>query len=271
MLIRIALAIIIILFSDSAICQKGLELGGDIGFSYYFGDLNTNYNLSSPGLALGFKARQNLNERISLVGGLQFAQVKADDSKSNNYFQRTRNLDFKSNIWDISGMIEFNFSPYIHGSKDNYYTPYLFAGFSLMKFNPKTELNGQSYALRDFGTEGQFFGNEYILFSGALVYGFGFKWDINKDWSINTQIGGRKLFSDYIDDVSQNYPEFSSLESLRGPTAVALSNKSLEADFVSLNMQRGNGKNNDVVYIISIGVMKYFGQLHCPSISDPVY
>lgn len=267
----IIITIILFISFSQGLSQKGLELGGDIGLAWYFGDLNTSYDLSKPGFAIALKARQNFNERLSVSGGFQYAHVSASDANSNNFFERNRNLDFRSNTFDFNAALEFNFFPYQHGSKDNYYTPYLFAGFSMMKFNPKTDLDGATYTLRDFGTEGQFINNEYHLVSAAFLYGFGFKWDLNKDWSINTQISGRKLFSDYIDDVSGNYPEFSGLETLRGPIAVQLSNKSENSDFVRPGMQRGNGKNNDVVYIVSIGVMRYFGQLQCPSISNPIY
>lgn len=260
---------LILLLSSFGIidAQKGIELGGNAGISYYFGDLNTNYNLSSPGISLELKARKNFNERVSVAAGLLFGTIQASDSNSGNNFERARNLDFSSNVWDLNFSLEFNFFPYYHGSEDNYYTPYVFGGFSVVKYNPTTELNGTKYELRDFGTEGQFFGNEYFLMSGALVYGIGFKWDINRDWSVNTQISGRRLFTDYIDDVSGSYPDFASLEALRGTTAVALSNRSPDPDFVRPLMQRGNGKENDVLYFISIGIMKYIGQLECPSIS----
>ena len=264
---RLIIIIFFIGMVQHAHSQKGIELGGNAGISYYFGDLNTNYNISKPGFAIELKTRKNFNERISLAAGLQYAQVQASDKNSNNNFEKARNLDFKSVLWDLNFTMEFNFFPYFHGSKDFYYTPYLFAGFSILKYNPTTELEGVRYNLREFGTEGQFLGNEYFLMSGALVYGIGFKWDINRDWSVNTQISGRKLFSDYIDDVSDTYPEFASLEASRGSTAVALSNRSSIPDFVQPKMQRGNGKSNDVLYFISIGIMKYFGQLECPSIS----
>ena len=259
--------LLFVLFSSVAFAQKGIELGGNAGIAYYFGDLNTNYNLSSPGLAFELKARKNFNERLCVAAGFQYGHVSASDKNSNNNFEKARNLDFKSNIWDLNFTMEFNFFPYYHGSEDFYYTPYLFFGFSVLKYNPTTELNGVQYDLRDFGTEGQFFGNEYFLMSGAWVYGMGFKWDINRDWSVNTQISGRKLFTDYIDDVSGNYPDPASLDALRGSTAVALSDRSGIPDFAREGMQRGNGKNNDVIYFISIGIMKYFGQLECPKIS----
>jgi len=251
--------------------QKGVEVGGHVGVSYYFGDLNTNYNLSQPGINVGIKGRRNFNERLGVAAGFTFAQVSASDKNSVNNFERRRNLDFKSNVFDVDFTAEFNFFPYIHGSKDYYYTPYLFAGFSVSKFNPTAELEGIRYTLRNLGTEGQPIGGEYGLVTASLVYGIGFKWDLNRDWSFNVNLSGRKLGTDYIDDVSQTYPEFVVIRSLRGPVAAALSNRTEDPDFNVENLQRGNGKDNDVLYFISFGVMRYFGTLPCPPISKGLY
>ena len=247
--------------------QEGYELGAHVGFANYFGDLNTNYNLAELGFSFGIKARRNFNERVSVAAGFDYGQVGGNDINSNNVFQRTRNLNFNSNVFDFNATLEFNFFPYIHGSKEDYYTPYLFGGLSFMKFNPQTELDGVTYSLRDFGTEGQNFGQEYGLVTAAFVYGMGIKWDINREWSINASISGRNLFSDYIDDVSGQYPNLLDLEARRGITAVQLSNRALQPDFAQNNVQRGNGKNNDLVFFAQIGIMRYFGQIPCPSIS----
>lgn len=250
--------------------QRGNELGGFIGIANYFGDLNTNFNLD-PGLSLGIKVRRNFNERISLTGGLTYGRIGANDEDSNNFYERSRNLNFSSNVFDLNFSLEFNFFPYFHGSDDNYYTPYIFGGFSFMKFDPTTELDGVTYSLRDFGTEGQLASQEYGLVSGSFVFGVGFKWDINRDWSINTSISGRNLFTDYIDDVSGRYPDFATLEARRGITSVMLSDRAIDPDFAVPGQQRGNGKDNDLVYFISIGIMKYFGELPCPAISKIRY
>lgn len=250
--------------------QRGSEIGGFVGFANYFGDLNTNLRID-PGLSFGLLLRRNFNERISLAGGVTYGRIGANDADSNNFYERSRNLNFSSNVFDFNFSLEFNFFPYYHGSDDNFYTPYIFGGFSFLKFNPTTELDGTTYSLRDFGTEGQQASQEYGLFSGAFVFGFGFKWDINRDWSINTSLSGRNIFSDFIDDVSGTYPEFASLEARRGITAVQLSNRAIDPDFAVPGQQRGNGKDNDLIYFISIGIMKYFGELPCPAISKIRY
>ncbi|MBT8232531.1 MAG: hypothetical protein HKO66_09425 [Saprospiraceae bacterium] len=265
---RVIISLLLICFSTSIITgQRGTEVGGHIGTSIYFGDLNTSYNLNSPGILIGLLTRRNFNERLSLAAGLNYGHISAKDENSNNFYQRTRNLSFKSDVFDLNFSLEFNFFPYYHGSDDYYYTPYLFGGFSIMKYNPQAEIDNVVYDLRDFGTEGQLNGQEYGLMSGAFVFGIGFKWDINRDWSINTALSGRNIFSDYIDDVSNAYPDLGSLSARRGPIAAQLSDRSLDPEFALPGQQRGNGKSNDLVYFISIGIMRYFGELPCPAIS----
>lgn len=268
---KFSLLLIICFFSGLSFGQRGYELGVRTGFSHYFGDLNTSYQLNDAGFSFGILGRRNLNERVSFAAGFDYGRISASDFDSNNNFQKMRNLDFKSSVFDLNLVMEFNFFPYIHGSDENYYTPYIFGGLSFLKFNPTTEYNGESYSLRDLGTEGQQNGQEYALFSSAFVFGIGFKWDINRDWSLNASLSGRNVFTDYIDDVSNEYPDFLSLQARRGDIAVALSDRSPDPDFARIGMQRGNGKNNDVIYFLQIGLMRYFGELPCPSISKSIY
>ncbi len=246
--------------------QKGVELGGWLGTSYYFGDLKTELKFDQPRPAGGVNFRYNFNERLAAKASLNYARIHADDANSTNTFERNRNLKFYSDLYDLSIQGEFNFLTYIHGSEDYFFTPYLFAGFSGFAFSPKTELNGTTYDLRSFGTEGQAIGAEYGRFSMTINYGFGVKWDLNVDWSLNAHISAYNSASDYIDDVSNVYPDLDLLRSLRGDTAVSLSDRSIVEGIGESGRQRGNSKNNDMYILFGISIMKYFGQLNCPKI-----
>ncbi|MEK7258055.1 MAG: DUF6089 family protein, partial [Bacteroidota bacterium] len=183
-------------FSLKMAAQQGIEAGVWLGGVHYFGDLNTNMRLDRPGLAGGAAIRYNFNERVCAKLGLNAGQIQAYDKDSPNIFERARNLHFKSIVADVAAQMEFNFLPYIHGSKDKAWTPYLFLGLGASYFNPKAELDGDWYELRPFGTEGQFKGEEYYTVSGGWVYGAGFKIDLSYEWSINIDVSARRLFSD---------------------------------------------------------------------------
>ena len=268
--LRTVLAIIFSLFLAQTWAQKGWEAGIWMGTAYYFGDLNTSYNLSNPRPAGGVIVRRNFNNRVCFKMGGGYGIVSGDDALSKNPYEQARNLSFRSEIFDVSGQLEINFLPYVHGSRSEFFSPYLFAGFSAFSFNPTADLNGTRYNLRELGTEGQFKGEEYFSVSGSFVYGGGLKIDVSKTWSLNLELGARAAFTDYIDDVSTVYPDKKDLLRSRGEVAAALSDRSIMIPGVDSSQlgkegaQRGNSKNKDNLVFIQIGIVRYFGNLACP-------
>ena len=265
---KILVCLFLIIGSTVSHAQKGYELGGWLGTSFYYGDLNNRLSVQKPGIAGGLNIRRNFNTRTATMVSLSYGRIAADDSSSPNTFERSRNLSFHSNIFDLSAVFEFNFFNYVHGSSDEYFTPYIFGGASVFNYSPKAELDGITYNLRDFGTEGQPRGGEYGSFSGSIVVGGGWKWDISDNYSLNVFIRYNKVFTDYLDDVSRTYPDFRELEDNRGATAVALSDRSLMDGIGVPERQRGNSKDNDAIVMVGISIMKYFRRLECPKISE---
>ena len=79
--------------------QKGYEAGAWMGTAFYFGDLNNLYRLNEPGLAFGMIGRYNFNNRVCARIQGNFSRLRASDAKSDNLFDRRRNLRFFSNIF----------------------------------------------------------------------------------------------------------------------------------------------------------------------------
>ncbi len=258
---------IFISFLSISNAQKGWEVGGWLGTSLYYGDLNNKVNFDSPGLAGGLLGKWNYNSRVALRGSFNFGRISADDANSDNNFNKARNLNFQSNIYDLTTGIEFNFLEHIRGSKFETYTPFIFAGFSVFRYNPKTELDGVTYSLQELGTEGQDIGEEYFLVSAGLTLGAGFKWDVSSDLTFAAEFTIRRVFTDYLDDVSTTFPDLDRLRVIRGETAVSLSDRSLLDGIAIEGRQRGNSADNDRYTFISFALTKYFGRLECPKIS----
>lgn len=267
------LFIAFILSTCVVLAQRGPELGAGIGIANYFGDLNPNFDFTHPGPAGYILARFNFNTRVCIAGSLNYGLVRYKDSYSENAFQKERNLSFRSNIFDLSLVGEFNFLPYVHGSKDNFFTPYLMAGFSAFHYNPKAELDGKSYALQPLGTEGQEKGEEYRLWKGAFTFGMGFKYSLNDYWGLSFEISARKAFTDYLDDVSGTYADKEIIRSDRGEVAAALSDRSTTPNnpfgIGIPGRQRGNSRDKDTYTFITFGVSYYFATLKCPDLSRP--
>lgn len=246
--------------------MRGWELGGWVGTSTYFGDLNTSWRLNRLHLAGGMGGRYNFNDRLAMKIGLNAGKISAFDSDSKNIYEQRRNLHFRSFVADAGISFEFNFMPYIHGHKEFFFTPYLSAGPSAFYFNPQAEYEGDWRNLQELGTEGQLRGEEYNLVQFAFNYGFGFKIDLSYRWSLNIELSGRKVFTDYLDDVSLVYPDNDDLRTQRGDLAAALSDRSVEPKIGDPGRQRGNGKTNDMYSMLGIGVLYYFGDIRCPAI-----
>jgi hypothetical protein len=267
----IYILLLVATFQSTTSAQAGWELGGWAGVTYYFGDLNSNFRLNHPGIGFGAIGRYNFNERISLKFGANYGHIEASDSESPNPVEQRRNLNFRSVLFDGSAQLEFNFLPLIYSDESSRFAPYVFAGFNVFYFNPQGKHNGIWYDLRSLGTEGQFRGEEYYSVMGGLVYGGGLKIAIGETWAINLEISGRRLFTNYLDDVDGNYANKNEILRQRGPLAVALSDPSMsDANGKQIGVtgtQRGSGKHNDSYAFFGLGLVYYFGDLHCPNVS----
>jgi hypothetical protein len=225
-----------------------------------------------PGHAGGLMVRRNFNQRVCFKLSANYGMVHGDDAVSRNIYERVRNLSFRSSIFEGAAQFEFNFLPYVHGSKEEFHTPYLFAGFTVFSFDPQAKYQGEWVNLRPLGTEGQFRGQEYYGVSGSLLFGGGFKIDLSYDWSLNFEIGARNTFTDYLDDVSTTYADKNVLRRQRGELAAALSDRSrqdLLPDGVDWNIgqpgvQRGDSRTKDLYVFLGVGLLYYFGDVRCP-------
>ena len=266
------LVILFVALSFTGYSQKGYELGGLIGVSNYIGDINPNFSLKTPGLSLCGIGRYNFNSRTSIRADVGIGRLYGRDDISENNFQQARNLSFRTDFIDASLDFEFNFFSLVHGSRDKYFTPYVFGGLAFTYYNPKAELNDTWYALRELGTEGQNKGSEYARITAGLTYGMGLKYDLNYEWSLNVELSVRQPGTDYLDDVSTEYPDMFELADRRGEIAVLLSDRSAETGIEPIGAtgyQRGVSSNNDAYYSFRIGLVYYIGLLQCPALSKP--
>lgn len=258
-------SLICLVLHGAAQPMRGWEAGAWLGAAHYFGDLNTTYNIARPGPEGSLAVRFDFNQRLSAMAKVSAMRLSGDDAFSHNAFEKNRNLSFFTNLFEGSAQFEFNFFPYKHGDKERFFTPYLFVGASGYHFDPRTKFNGSVVRLQPLGTEGQPQGKEYKLFQPAILYGMGVKYDLDPYWSLNVEVNARKLYTDYLDDVSTVYPTSSQLAG-RDPLAASLSNRSL-LNNVEPGRQRGDRRETDGFAMLTVGLMYFFNPLPCPSIT----
>lgn len=216
----------------SQLMAQDWEYGVWAGFSNYFGDLNTRTSFEYMGPGAGLFTRLNIGYRFAWKNGFNYGKVSFADEASPDPFQRARNLSFRSNILEVTSQMEINFFKYDKRKARFNFTPYLTFGVSGFYFNPKAEYNGEVYTLQAVGTEGQ---NDedsgqkpYSKVNFAIPIGGGFKYTFHPAWTLGIELGVRKTFTDYLDDVSGVYPANVYSFTVQRSVAEALSDRSGE-------------------------------------------
>ena len=126
--------------------------------------------------------------------------------------------------------------------------------------DPKTTYQGNEVRLQPLGTEGQGLvasRKKYPLFQMCIPIGIGFKYTIDRQFGLGLELGIRKTFTDYIDDVSTTYFDFNSYPEAE-PLAGILSDRSNKSDppTTTAGAQRGDNRENDS-YMFAIFSLNY--------------
>lgn len=184
------------------------EAGFFGGASNYHGDLADEIVLSETHASGGIFYRYNFDEFWAYRPKLSIMTISGSDQNFEEY--RLRNLSFKSNIIEFSNTLELNFQPFSNSPYHNSSTFYAFVGAALFYHNPMAELNGEWYKLKELNTENLPPKQRYNKFQFAIPFGGGYKYAITQNLIAGVELGWRKVFTDYLDDVSTVYPEVSA-------------------------------------------------------------
>jgi opacity protein-like surface antigen len=242
------------------------EIGGNAGASGYMGDLNQTNPIKISGIYGGAFVKANIDPYWSFGLHYNYGEIKADDANSKFQQEKDRNLNFYSSLHEVSFLVDFNFLEYFSGGGRKRLTPYLYAGVGGIIFNPKTKYQGTEYKLALYNTEGQ--STSYKNYAVTVPYGAGVKYNIKNNWTIFSQIGYRNAYTDYLDDVSGNYPDPSMLNNNGAVRVIqqALADRSGEKTGVYLgnpNTQRGDFRKRDTYMFVGIGISYTFVSQKC--------
>lgn len=253
------LLVIAVLTVQSGSAQRA-SVGVFGGLAAYSGDLSANiYPQKARFGAGGVSFNYDIVDRISLRAGYIFTKLGAADRDSKDPDLVTRNLSFETLVheFSLSGQL------YLFEADAHVLNPYVFGGLAVFRFNPFAyDGEDQKVYLQPLSTEGQGLSaypdrKPYKLTQIALPLGGGIKLNVGSGVDLAFEVGMRKLFTQYLDDVSTNYVDWQVLYNERGQKAVDMSFRGDELNHIPTNSlisypgegtQRGD-PNKDYYYI----------------------
>lgn len=238
-----------------------LELGVVGGVSLYSGDLapaefGVYFEELNP--ALGVFGRLNLNRTFAARLGVTYGKITGDDA---NGSVPDRGLQIRTNILEFALTAELNL--FTLGRPDGtQFKPYLFGGGALFLFNPEGKFDGDWVELQPLGTEAQGapgYEDPYNLTQFAIPMGGGVRFIFNESWSLGFEFGGRKLFTDHLDDVSATEVNYLDVLTNNGSLAAMFSNPLIKnPEEGDVTYSRG-GEFDDWYYFGTVTLSFYLG------------
>jgi hypothetical protein len=278
--------LILFIISATASMAQPLRLHVGGGFSNYTGDLQQKrFTLQQADGVMSAGATFNFTDKLAIRSEYSYCHVGANDNRSRNRDIVARNLNFQSRIYDFSVMAEYD----IFNINDHPATPYIFAGVAAYHFSSYTyDRKGNRVWLALYNTEGQGLPEyperkPYKRTQLNIPFGGGVKYPLSEDIYLAFEIGIRKLFTDYLDDVSSTYVDKDLLLARRGAQAVSLAYRGDEIKgstrtYPPAGTHRGSSKSDDYYYFGQIRIsfrMPWLGErkngqasgtiLKCPS------
>ena len=243
------------------------EIIGSLGSTNFLGELggrnstgsgsfyDLELNATRPAVSFGY--RYSLSAYTKIRGSLSWGVLSGNDQFTGEPFRHNRNLHFRSQIVELSGIYEIYFNRErgghrysiagAKGMRAKNSTYYGFIGIGGFYFNPKAFYNGSWVALQPLGTEGQGLpgeGPKYSRLNVAVPIGLGMRYAIDEFWKIGVEIGYRKTFTDYIDDVSTEYYDNDILRAERGDKAADIADPNKGAFDLQLDKMTGKSKHD---------------------------
>lgn len=245
----------------------------------YYGDLSpspkrisTDLSLTRPAIGASFTHR--FGPRYQLMAAFTYGGIRGSDNKSadrsdeeNGIFRYNRNLSFRNRIKELSIVTQIdlfeNQATYISRVRG---TPYLYVGVAVFHHNPQAQApefdaagnptgkKGEWVDLQPLGTEGQYadlnksdanYGiKPYKRIQFAIPIGIGVRFRLNELMDIAGEFGFRYTFTDYLDDVSENYVDLGVFDD---PLAAAMSYRSNEVATPNYTYVGRDGKTYNVL------------------------
>ena len=200
-------------------------------------------DLAKTSFAGNFSYIYNLASKITLRLNAAISQISGDDAETQEYYRNNRRLNFNTFLGEVALMSEFILINERTGNRYNLKSPagkylgvrnplgfglYVFGGIGGVYFDPvgfdrfinadgDVVGSGVKYRLRELNTEGNGFPDDTLFKPGqtygpvamCIPMGIGIKKAFNGNGGIKLEFGFRFTNTDYLDDVSRTYHDWS--------------------------------------------------------------
>lgn len=178
------LSVILICCVCTHVNAQKLEIGAGGGIALYKGDLSPALDPRFARPAANIFLRHTPKRAVTLKYSFMLGKIHADDSRVTDQFANRRNRFFNARLTELSATAEYNFLDYRSEQSRKPWTPYLFGGIAVFKFDPVENYRP-----------------DYQLTQLALPFGIGIKYVLTGQWNLGLEFGARKTFTDYLDGV----------------------------------------------------------------------
>lgn len=244
-------------------------VGFGIGTSNYYGDMAPYRRpiastFSMMRWSVSGNYTRHFTPRLAARASFTYARIAGDDYVMNHKSKDDANIFFVRNLHFRNDLKEFALLGIYKLTPDNrsydrrpQFSAYLFGGIALTAHNPKAldSLGGKWVSLQPLKTEGQGT-NSYGLVQFAIPLGIGLRYKINSRFDISAELGFRKTFTDYLDDVSSAYYADPAVFAA-DPTAQLVANRTLDR----VTARKGHDRTERLI--------KYVKAVHGVDTTDP--
>lgn len=254
--------------------SQDIEWRTYLGATYYQGDLTpfrSKYSYSQGHIAYGTSVGIVATRYLSFHTRFLKGQLSGKDSEAADESRRLRNLSFKSDIYEFGVVSEFSFNSVLKFLNKYGINLYASLGVNMLHFNPEAYINGEWIKLRPLGTEGQGLQNQkskYSLTTVSIPFGVGLRFNTGPSVGFGLEVLPRRTYTDYLDDVSGNYPDYDALVAQNGQLSADLSYRGDEVGasggFPVEGTLRGDPNDNDWYLYAGMYISVKFGKSTLP-------
>lgn len=173
------------------------------GATQYYGELYSFWKYDEgiqPDWDINASVNYTFGTNLRARAQVGYYKISGSDVPSDPRANRIpRNLNFKSNNWEVLGMVEYYLKPVkLYAISRSFWNPYIFAGIGVTTNNPQTLLDGNWVNLRPLQLEN----NPYEKYVMVFPMGIGLKYKLNVHMDLMLEGSYRFTMTDYLDDIS---------------------------------------------------------------------